>query len=81
MLVDEGQIIAEPCPNCQSAATQYDRAFGFWKCESCSTVWGHDKDDPDYEELSECETCYGDRMVPTEAGYDSCPTCGGSGYA
>lgn len=47
---DEGVAIHEPCPNCQSRATEFDAVFGFWKCEDCSTVWGHDKDDPDWDD-------------------------------
>ena len=50
MIFDEGVQIAEPCPECRSTATEYDPLFGYWKCEDCSTVWGHDADDPDYDE-------------------------------
>ncbi|MHC5594822.1 MAG: TFIIB-type zinc ribbon-containing protein [Nostoc sp.] len=38
------------CINCKSSQVRYDSAFGFYKCENCSTVWGQDKDDPDYDE-------------------------------
>lgn len=47
---DEGIRINEPCPHCNSKNTEFEPIFGFWKCEDCSTVWGHDKDDPDYED-------------------------------
>jgi ribosomal protein L37AE/L43A len=54
------QIEGEPCPTCESEYTVYNREFGFWKCEECSTVWGHDKDDPDYDEVEvEDETALG----------------------
>jgi ribosomal protein L37AE/L43A len=43
------------CINCESSQVRYDSTFGFYKCENCSTVWGQDKDDPDYEELEESE--------------------------
>jgi ribosomal protein L37AE/L43A len=53
-------IEGEPCPSCSSTATLFDRPFGFWKCEDCSTVWGRDKDDPDYEDAEDIEE--GDRQ-------------------
>ncbi|MCC5626870.1 TFIIB-type zinc ribbon-containing protein [Nostoc sphaeroides CHAB 2801] len=43
------------CINCGSHQVKYDPAFGFYKCESCSTVWSKDKDDPDYDEEVEKE--------------------------
>jgi hypothetical protein len=43
------------CINCGSTRTRYDSAFGFYKCEDCSTVWGKDEDDPDYEEFEDEE--------------------------
>ena len=47
----------EQCPNCGSSNTSYDEAFGFHKCEDCSELWAHDKDDPDYED---CEPSFKD---------------------
>ncbi|MEH2061333.1 MAG: hypothetical protein V7K50_03525 [Nostoc sp.] len=38
------------CINCDSSQVRYNSTFGFYKCESCSTVWGMDDDDPDYDE-------------------------------
>lgn len=52
-------IEGEQCPTCSGKHTLYDATFGFWKCEDCSTVWGKDIDDPDYEETD----------------YERCPYC------
>ncbi|MEH1805398.1 hypothetical protein [Nostoc sp.] len=41
------------CTNCGSPQVRYDSAFGFYKCETCSTVWGNDEDDPDYKEFED----------------------------
>ncbi|WP_445630416.1 hypothetical protein [Nostoc sp. DSM 114167] len=38
------------CINCGSPNVRYDSEFGFYRCESCSTLWGNDEDDPDYDE-------------------------------
>ncbi len=43
------------CTNCGSHKVRYDAEFGFYKCESCSTVWARDEDDPDWDELVEGE--------------------------
>lgn len=43
------------CIKCGSRHVRYDSVFGFYKCESCSTVWADDKDDPDYEEFEDDE--------------------------
>jgi ribosomal protein L37AE/L43A len=48
-------IEGEECPDCSSIETYFDRTFGFWKCQNCSTIWGHDKDDPDHEDVEEIE--------------------------
>jgi hypothetical protein len=39
------------CIKCESDRTNYDKAYGFWKCEDCSEVWAFSKDDPDWEDL------------------------------
>lgn len=56
---DEAGLVVEGehCPTCNSSNTRYDNDFGFWKCEDCSVVWGHDKDDPDYDEPEICPEC------------------------
>ena len=89
MIVDEGQLVMEPCPTCSSTHTAYDAVFGFWKCEDCSGVWGYSSDDPDYDEAVEpCPVC-GDRALDSSADHEpdspaeypaECPGCGGSGY-
>ncbi|NWF58105.1 MAG: hypothetical protein HXY43_01990 [Fischerella sp.] len=33
---------------------RFDAEFGFYKCESCSTFWALDEDDPDYEQCPSC---------------------------
>ncbi|MCC5669871.1 hypothetical protein LC653_40225 [Nostoc sp. CHAB 5784] len=43
------------CINCGSHQVRYDSVFGFYKCENCSTVWGNDEDDPDYDEVEKFE--------------------------
>jgi uncharacterized Zn finger protein len=52
---DEIIHIGEPCPTCGSQETEYRSNPGFWKCESCSTVWDDDDDglddDPDSEDV------------------------------
>jgi len=53
MIVDDGIIVAEPCPTCGSTHTVYEAVYRFWKCEDCSGVWAHDADDPDYEEVED----------------------------
>lgn len=70
------------CINCGSHQIRHDSVFGFYKCESCSTVWGNDADDPDYDEDSNaCSICSGSGWVLTPLGKDDCPLCGGYGVA
>lgn len=38
------------CINCGSSNINYDSAYGFYKCESCSELWAYSKDDPDWED-------------------------------
>ncbi len=76
-------IEGETCPTCSGTHTLYDSTFGFWKCEDCSTVWGKDIDDPDYdeadeEELDYCSLCRGTGYV--EELLSTCPDCGGQGF-
>lgn len=88
-IYDEGERIAEPCPECHSRQTYYEPVFGFWKCEECSTVWGDDEDDPDYDEAELCPECKGTRVSGTEGNPDedlpdqwsdkTCATCNGTG--
>lgn len=40
------------CPECGSSRTNYVPTYGFWECEECGEVWGHDEDDPDHDEES-----------------------------
>lgn len=54
---DSTYIEGEPCPTCRSTATLKEVGYGFWKCEDCSTVWGYDKDDPDYDEAEALCNC------------------------
>lgn len=81
----------EPCPECKSRSTFKNAGFGYWKCEDCSTVWGHDADDPDYDEVDPHSWLLADE--PREEDYEvcptclneedysvGCPTCGGTGY-
>lgn len=82
---DESAVVmeGETCPTCSGSATTYDPVFGFWKCEDCSTVWGKDIDDPDYEDLDEeeenyCSLCSGSGYV--EELLSSCPDCRGLGF-
>ena len=75
-------IEGEPCPSCGSTATLKDTDFGFWKCEDCSTVWGHDKDDPDYDEAEPCPVCLGTGSIQQpdgERAIEVCYGCDGSG--
>lgn len=90
MNYDEGEPIGLPCPHCDSEATNFEPVFGYWKCEDCSTVWGSDEDDPDYDDAELCPNCHGTGVDGTEGGDPdmgeeytdlACQTCGGSGYA
>jgi rubrerythrin len=42
------------CIECGSHEVRFDAEFGFYKCESCSTFWALDEDDPDYEQCPSC---------------------------
>lgn len=68
----------EPCPSCSSTATSKEAGYGYWKCEDCSTVWGHDEDDPDYAEVDSHSWLLSD--PPTEEEPAVCPLCSGGGY-
>ncbi|MFB2770351.1 hypothetical protein ACE1AT_13830 [Pelatocladus sp. BLCC-F211] len=54
------------CIECGSHEVRFDADFGFYKCESCSTFWSSDEDDPDYED---------------DYDYGSCCQCGCSGQS
>lgn len=41
------------CPNCKSLKTEFDEAYGFYKCLDCLHLWALDKDDPDYDDIPE----------------------------
>lgn len=41
------------CIECGSHEVRFDAEFGYYKCESCSTFWASDEDDPDYDELDD----------------------------
>lgn len=60
----------EQCPNCGSSETYYDEAFGFHKCEECSELWGHDKDDPDYEDCEPSFNTSAHREYLAESAYE-----------
>lgn len=86
---DEITSEGETCPNCESTRTGYNANYGYWECSKCNNVWGHDKDDPDYDEAEICPTCKGSGVNGTEGNIAldavdecdiNCPTCGGSGY-
>lgn len=62
MLFEDGQQISDPCPGCNSTATRFDSVFGYWQCQECPTVWAYDKDDPDYDQLTD------DTTTPTTQG-------------
>lgn len=53
---DEGEAINEPCPTCNGTETHFEIAFRFWKCESCSTVWGVGRNKSYFNELQYHET-------------------------
>lgn len=38
---------------CGSENIRYDPNHGFYECLTCEAVWGHDEDDPDYDECAE----------------------------
>ncbi|BAZ38666.1 hypothetical protein NIES4101_46060 [Calothrix sp. NIES-4101] len=38
------------CPKCNSLKVEYNKEYGFYRCESCGETWAFDKDDPDYDE-------------------------------
>jgi transcription initiation factor TFIIIB Brf1 subunit/transcription initiation factor TFIIB len=38
------------CPECGSTNIVFDEVFGFYTCTSCTHVWAHDEDDPDYDD-------------------------------
>ena len=46
------------CPQCNSEEIEFDETYGFYKCNNCQHLWGHDKDDPDYDELLETDQLY-----------------------
>ncbi|QHG15795.1 hypothetical protein [Nostoc sp. ATCC 53789] len=78
-----GDIKTPNCINCGSQETRYDSAFGFYKCESCSTVWGNDEDDPDYDESVSCPDCWGTGLIyayVNDSQPSKCTTCKGTGY-
>ncbi|PMB00059.1 hypothetical protein CEN50_04705 [Fischerella thermalis CCMEE 5268] len=52
------------CIECGSHEVRFDAEFGFYKCESCSTVWALDEDDPDYEQ---CPSCGSEAIVWDES--------------
>lgn len=78
--LDEAGLVVEGenCPDCNSSNTRYDNGFGFWKCEDCSTVWGHDKDDPDYDEPDICPECQ--REASGILNFPEWRRCDGCGY-
>jgi DNA-directed RNA polymerase subunit RPC12/RpoP len=65
------------CINCGSDQARYDSAFGIYKCETCSTVWGKDKDDPDYDEPASCPKCghFLEESVDEMQVFLDCPIC------
>lgn len=65
------------CIECGSHNVRYDSEFGFYKCESCSTVWGLDEDDPDYKEPLTCPECksFLEELVDEMEVFYKCPIC------
>lgn len=43
--------MTQTCPHCRSQNIVFNRDYGFYSCNDCSSVWGYSGDDPDYEEL------------------------------
>ena len=68
------------CKNCNSPNTTYDHNYGFWQCKDCSTVWGSDIDDPDYDDPEICPQCKGLGLKLDSALTLPCPFCAGTGY-
>ena len=48
----------EVCPECGSEKIEFNATYGFYKCNNCQHCWGHDKDDPDYDELEKDDPRY-----------------------
>lgn len=40
IISDDSTPVGESCPICSGFDTHFEVALRYWKCESCSSVWG-----------------------------------------